>query len=402
MVAAVLLLCDQINWFYAVEARPYAGVALCVTLAVLLQKEQLCDRKFLQRVASVLFFALAVYLHYTAWIVVVALTIAGYWMALVQRDWLQLKRLIQDSMIVTLLVAPALYDLMQISRNQSLWQSFASNTSVVHLRTLLPIDAWFCISGAVWMLNAWKVNKRVKLDAVSILAIELGLAVIVSVLAVWLLALLKIAPLIHTRYVIGGYPLLLVASIGLLSTIRPRKLILAGASVMALAWMISQGGPFLLRYGRAVVWQRQEDWPGAIRIIEEQLSQNSRTKIAFAPMLIETKDLPTIEQFGAQNLKYAFTSALALYQQSNLQDSVVDCRLLSNQIEQWHAELATNETSSDGSDRFIILSRAHAYRVLPWLEEIASESGMKAELLFGNPSQRLSVVQIQKMSERQP
>ncbi len=77
VVAALgwLLYCDQINWFYANEARPYAAVALFTTLAAMHQFRMFTYSATLQRIGYIFFAVAAVYTHYTSIVTLAALLV---------------------------------------------------------------------------------------------------------------------------------------------------------------------------------------------------------------------------------------------------------------------------------------------------------------------------------------
>lgn len=389
---SALLICDQLDWFYAVEARPYAAVCLLVIIATLSQQRLFWGPAASQSVLYVLSASTAVYVHYTAIMVVCVLWLCDFLTQVARKKTLhELRARFIDILLVLALCIPAIGGLLSIGRSGHLWNSFAGHIDLATIRSLLPLGCWLGIVALVWALKTrCKSN-----DSATVFAIQLATTVVVCVTTVWLMGAAGIAPLIHSRYVLGCYPLICLATGVFLLQLNSRPLILCTACAMAFAWMFTQGGPMFIRYGQPIVWQRYEDWPAAVRTVQEQ-SASGPVRLAFAPMLVETASQESINQYGRENLWYGWDAASILYGSRNTAspDKKV---LLTNTVDHWGEEL--NLETSD-SDEILILARTYAPAAEVLLEkQIAAVEGgsFKLQRLFGNAAQRLSVFRIRKI-----
>jgi hypothetical protein len=390
---AMLLVCDQLDWFYAIEARPYSAVCLLITIAALCQRRVFWGTKTLQRWLYVASATTAVYVHYTAIMLVCLLWLGD----LISHDRSSAsKRALRSSFIDILLILvltiPALGELLSIGRSRHLWNSFAGQTNFANIRALLPLDCWLGI-----VIFFWATKTRGKIwDAATAFAFHLAIICCICVLAVWTMGAMGVAPLIHSRYVLGCYPLICLAVGVFLIQLKSRIVILFAACVMAVAWMLTQGGPMFLRYHMPIVWQRYEDWPTAVQAVQKQLSADG-VRLAFAPMLVETASTESINQYGQKNLWYGWIAASSLYGVQTDNAVPANSVLLSNAVDRWVDEL--NLITTD-STNIVVIARAHAASIEPRLEQqLAAKSQFRfaLERLFGNAAERLCVFRIQKI-----
>ncbi len=113
-------------------------------------------------------------------------------------------------------------------------------TSFSNLRSLLPFDAWIGIV-VIGLTLACLVDRRKIVWTTDVInACAIALAVLLAITVIWLLAILEIAPLVHTRYLVGCYPLILLASGVLLGQLRDWKWIVVLAAAMSICWTLSQ------------------------------------------------------------------------------------------------------------------------------------------------------------------
>ena len=365
LLLAILIGCDQISWFYSIEARPYAAVALAIAIAATSTHS---------RVLFVLYCVLAVYLHYTASFVVVGLIIART----LTTD--KLKRCVQDSVVIAVLLIPALYSMFQIGQRRELWASFAGDISPMQIWSILPWFAWLLpISLAAWFC---------KLDIFSDRRLQfLLIAVTVTMALVLMLTWFQIAPLMHARYLIGVYPLLLLVAGTLLQRIGKLYLQLGSVLTAAALWSATFGGPAWLRGEGLISWQRHENWPLLLQTLEQQqrrIRNQSSARLYFAPMLIETSTIATMQRYDSEYLKFPLTATLAFehWQQSQpvsssatfeIEQAIEKAKLLTADPSSWPLEIISETDGSSEATNILIAARASAHALKPHLENLLQQ-----------------------------
>jgi hypothetical protein len=391
-----LLFSDLIAWFYSIEARPYAAVALLVTLAALGALR--FELGFINRLMFVIASTLAVYMHYTAIIVVGLMCIV-----MLVNQFLERRGYVAWIMCAGLILVtcfPAFVDLLNIGQHRTWWSTFAGRYDLATIRLVLPIDGWLCIAIVALYSERWLRNRRRLSDnsfvdskkaidsddwstALDRYVVVLAITVIACLIVVWFFAWTKVAPLMHTRYLIGCYPLI-VLCMGFAFARLSKSAMIVATSIMMCCWTLSQGGPYCIRFGTPIVWQRLENWPEAIQVMSQ--AQMEDTSIAIAPMLLETQSQERIAVLGSKNLSYAIEAA---NMQSESPIKLDDVIVLDNSVSSWP------ETIQKSSEpKVIVLVRSNVSQIESSLNSVFGEQNIK--LLFGPTSQRLSVFSIAK------
>ncbi len=374
---AILLWCDQLNWFYSVEARPYSAVALACVIAAWLVISDLSMRLLSGRLeigCNVLFViacVVAVYLHYTAVIFVAAMFLIRtlYWLIQINpktntviqsSDSKSGRELLFELILFSVMLAPILLPLLEIGARRENWQSFAGQAGFFSVWALMPLGAWVLVPSATKFIESRlsKSKPQISDQQMPIFESELIFIVLVASATVglaWLLTATGIAPLMHSRYVIGAYPLIVVAAGILFASIDLLALRMLACGASAMTWMLIQGGPHLLRDGSLIVWQRHENWPAIIRQAESKTTPN--TEIFLSPMLVETRDMLTMEKHRTDYLQFPLQAAkkLVVLKSRSLDSAIAKARILPNSTAVWPAYFIPKDDDPTTQMREILL-----------------------------------------------
>jgi mannosyltransferase len=324
-VVAIWLVFDRIGIFYAIEARPYALVALCSLVMIHRSSHSQKFANSLDLVWSVAAMA-ACYLHYTAVLVVMASWAGRVVVSVFTSPWdstssnriqsplrveswqkISVAFRLGEIVFVLLGTVPALYGMATVMQKSQMWAIFAADTTIQHSLEMLPLLPWCVIPLLITFLvvhrreNSSFQQHFVRSENAGVLIPLLSVAIIPLVVA-WAVTALNIAPLMHRRYVIGSYPaILLLGAWSLLSLVSIRQVLLLG--VLSTSVLIfQQGTDCVWRTGQLFGWQRGEDWSTAI--VELNRKAEAEDHLILAPRLIETANLAASQTKSAEYLQY--------------------------------------------------------------------------------------------------
>jgi hypothetical protein len=183
-----------------------------------------------------------------------------------------------------------------------------------------------------------------------------------TILVAWLATASGLAPLMHRRYMIGAYPALILLGAFILSRIQGKHGLVAAGLLSWLLMIGMQGTIDEWRAGRWIAWQRQEDWRGAIEVLNQEISTNER--LWLAPMLVETRGASIEPDANLDYLKYPLMS---LYPVRNS----VAISLLPNDRSQWRSHLQS-QCKAENCPSVWLLARVSD--PLPWKMDTAGQT----------------------------
>ncbi len=372
---AVLLVVDQINWFYAIEARPYSAVALAVAGAAVLSLPGIALRPWLYHSGFVAFGVLAIYLHYTAVVVVCALVfvraIATQMAAGPESGKLRSTR--KSNLVelgcLSLFSLPAMLELSRIGDGRGIWSAFAAHTSFLDLLRVSPLVCWIGILVIGLIIergvNRLSGNSNLKSRECqqNCISGSLVLTAALAVLSIYFVTAFGIAPLMHSRYLIGTYPLTIVSAGLLISRYRSRTMLAVVVALTLLAWTAVQGRVSALARGQLISWQRHEDWPGMLDVVLKEFSPD-KAYVVYAPMLVETRDEDTIKRHTQDYLKFPIQAACSLKQRET-SDEEWQTRISQFREAVERSDVLTNDINTTLETLSEVISRAS-----PPIEEI--------------------------------
>ncbi len=325
IVVATWLAIDRIGIFYAIEARPYAMIALCSIIMIHRSSHSQKFANSLDWTWSLAAIA-GCYLHYTA-ILIVAASWAGRVIVSVftspwetpsssrlqsplrVESWQKISVAFRVGEIVFVLLGtlPALYGMVSVMQRKQMWFSFAGDTTLRNSFQMLPLLPWCVIPLVIALLI---VRHRGKFSFQQQFLRSENAAVLIPLLCVaftpliiaWAVTALDIAPLMHRRYVIGSYPaILLLGAWSLRSLSSSRQVLLVGLLSTCLL-IFQQGTDRVWRAGQLFGWQRGEDWASAVAQLNRQAE--SEDHLILAPRLIETANLASSQLKSTEYLQY--------------------------------------------------------------------------------------------------
>jgi hypothetical protein len=303
LVAAVALAVEFYSMvLYGSEARAYAMVQL-ISLAQLMAFESvLLTGGWRPRLASLLLAWLLFYMHYTAALLLAAEGVA--WLVLLGRSKPMAYRplpAITDAALFLAGCLPALRHVLQIGARRANWASFIEIPTAVELWDMTPHHAVALFVLLLWCgLVVWAGQTQPKSELHSPPAHITVLALcwlLVPMLVAWLLNRFDVVRLFFPRYLVVILPATGVLLALLISSLPNRRLrigLACAASLLLASWSLGRN----YYVDGTVVPLRDEQWPGAIALLNERDWQ-PHEPLLFASGLIEADALRKNEEDAA-------------------------------------------------------------------------------------------------------
>jgi len=265
VTAAALVAVDRLLIFYATEARPYAMVQLLAVVHIAITAE-LVERPVLWlRMAWISVAAVLFHLHYTAALLIPAEFVYCGMIQGARRGDVKyrLTMLLVDTTATAILWLPALGNLQAIFARRENWAAFVSPQPLWKLIEWFPwsLGAPFALAG----LAAGPKHRQFISFAFAWLLVPATIA--------WAATASDFARLFFPRYLVAIAPaaIVLAAICADVAPWRWSKMLIGALLVIAAVWcsgIIEQ-----LRYDGRVIGDRNEDWRGAVKWLNEQLPQ---------------------------------------------------------------------------------------------------------------------------------
>ncbi len=274
LLAAFLAAVDPVFIFYAQEARPYAMLQLVglLQLGLLARLLEAPPARVAGVTAGVVVTSvLMFYLHYMAALVfaaeAAALAIVAAvpaWRARVPWRWL-----VAAGVAVAGLCGFAVPHLLEVGGHRARMAAMVPDVTLRDLVDLLPLR-WLAGPAAAVLLAATVSTRRAGAPRPSgPLLVCVACVCLLPVLGVWGLTRLDAVRLFHPRYVIGSLTAW-VALIGVGAAFCPTpRWRAAYAAIVAASGVVGSGVPQQLLADGRVLAERDEDWPAAVRAIND-------------------------------------------------------------------------------------------------------------------------------------
>lgn len=329
LLAAALVAVDRDCLFFAGEARPYAWVQLVALGHVLLFARLLQDPRAGLRLCFIAGGILLFYLHYTA-VLLVGVELFAYGVLLLRSGSRPLYRpqaLLLDTAAIGLGCTPAIPHLLEIAGRRQQWRPYVPLPGVVDLLRQFRSDVTMLLPVAVVAtlaaLDRW--NRRIAQDssgrgAKALRQLSWPRPAACVLVAAWALlprllaagfTYAGLAPLALSRYVIASAvaPIAFAALCWSMIVSRRTRFLLA---VVLLGLVVYRGGLVsqLARDGR-LIGDRQEDWRGAVRYINQRAAAG--TPVFLCSGLLEDASLRAAGGGRMAYCRFPVSGPLALH-----------------------------------------------------------------------------------------
>jgi hypothetical protein len=342
-IGCAWLFLDRIGLFYAVEARPYAWVAL-LSLGLIWASQTGSERqgattgRFAYPVNwNWIAISLAlVYSHYTALLAVLASGL-GRGLALLL-DANADRRTSQRGLIGIAIdlawigagLLPVWSHLGRLFEQRSQWTLMTQDTSIATGLSLMPVLPWVVVPWLICVAMEGAEENRVTQSSTAGYRhwfLQCAMVAVVPVFLVWALSNWAGTPLMHRRYVLASYPALLMLGGHWICRARRDATRCAILFLSCVILVVQQGTWRVWQSGEWFGWQRGEDWKGAVRLVEDH--RQADDQIWIAPMLVETATQGNLESKSKDYLAFPY-SALR-----SKRESIAGIQILPNQAHDW-------------------------------------------------------------------
>ncbi len=272
LLAALLLALNRDCIFFAQEARPYALVQLSALLhaavfVAMLKRPTWANRGFFVLGAVWLF-----YLHYTAFLFLMAEAICLVGLLLFGNMRIAYRRsqAICDALLIALLLLPASSHLLIIAQRRENWARIVQAWPLPYplqvalvLFGLIPLAAVVAGYSLRW--------KRGALTLGSVVGIWAACWFVAPVMLAWIATWRHWAALCMVRYLVASVVGAIVFAAFCHGLFRSRWYQLALASVLVAGTVLTSGIIDQLRYDGRVIGDRREAWDEATQWLDQQL-----------------------------------------------------------------------------------------------------------------------------------
>jgi mannosyltransferase len=276
LLAAVLIAVDPHCIFYAQEARTYALVQIVAVLELAVFWRLLQSPKTPSvpaRVAFAMSSAALFYLHYTAAMLVVA-ELVCYAVLWLQRNWRPAYRPSQlaiDLAVVAVLCLPSIPHLLEVASRRGNWAQFVSAwptpamNNLIFVYVLLPVALAVIAVAVRWAMKQRPLRNSVEPRLAVLMICWLGVPAAMA----WLATYTEFAHLFMLRYLVVSLvaPMVFAA---LCFTLCPGKSLKAIVALVIIGVAVDRSG--IVQQFRAdgrIINERNEDWRGAVKLINE-------------------------------------------------------------------------------------------------------------------------------------
>ncbi len=290
LLAALLVALNRDCIFFAQEARPYALVQLSALLHAAIFVAMLTRPTAWRRAGFVLGAAWLFYLHYTAFLFLLAEAACLSILLLRNaRITYRLPQAICDALLVAVMLVPASMHLQFIAQRRENW------ARIVHawpppysLQVALLLFGVFPIAVVLWS-NA-RHGERKTLPCNSVTVTWAACWFLVPILLAWLATLCDWAALCMVRYLVASIVGAIVFAALCHAMIRHRWYSVAFASVLFMSTLIANGIVPQMRHDGRVIGDRNEAWDEATRWLDLQL-RHAPQPVFLCAGLLEDREL---------------------------------------------------------------------------------------------------------------